>query len=209
MHAELPSSNPQLTILKVGGSLLDLPDLNQRLTRLINHRSGIRPLFIAGGGTAADVVRSWGGIFSLSETDCHDLALQSMQLTASLLERILPQSRVVSSKAESAACWRRGEWPILDVAAWLNETETHRAELPASWDVTSDSLAAWVADKWDAEELCLLKSVDLTAETTIPRASRQGLVDAYFPQIAPRVRKISWCNLRNEPAQLQEWAVPP
>ncbi len=208
MRADVSALYP-LVIVKVGGSLLNLSDLSERIVALRDQRPGIRPVLIAGGGPAADVVRSWDDTFSLGESACHALALTSMQLTASLLERILPQSCVVSSEAEAAACWSCGTWPILDVAAWLNETEANQAGLPESWDVTSDSLSAWVAEKWDAEELWLLKSTELPAETTIAMASRLELVDAYFLKIAPRVRKISWCNLRHEPLELQEWAVRP
>ena len=44
-------------------------------------------------------------------------------------------------------------------------------DLPASWDVTSDSIAAWVAHEVGAERLVLVKA-----------AHGPGVVDEYFPR---------------------------
>lgn len=198
-----------IVILKLGGSLLDLPDLSERMVDLLARHPGVRPLFIAGGGAAADVVREWDRTFSLGESAGHALALQAMHLTASLLERILPRSRVIATVSDAMTSWAGGEWPILDVAAWLNASESHRDGLPESWAVTSDSLSAWVATQWRADALWLLKSVDLPAGLSVSAASDQGLVDPFFPQIASGVVRISWCNLRWETPALQDWSFHP
>ena len=219
-----PSSSPVTIVVKIGGSLLDWPELPSRLKRLLDQRSDVRPVLIGGGGAAADVVRSWGDTFSLSETVCHELALQAMGLTASLLTQIVPQSRIVSSIEEAAECWSRGERPVLSFGPSAvgsphaaspplpnplprsgGEGTKGKAlredcglELPQSWAVTSDSLAAWVAWKWRADELWLLKSTDLPAGISFAEASRHGLVDEFFPRMARRIPSISWCNLRSE-----------
>ena len=66
--------------------------------------------------------------------------------------------------------------------------------LPASWHVTSDSIAAWVADQAGAGRLVLVKEVDGLFADWPPRgeplarltvaelaALRTGGVDAYLP----------------------------
>ena len=187
-----------LIVIKIGGSLLDLPDLPQRLVNLIRQQPACRPLFIAGGGTAADCVRDWHRTFALAESASHNLAMRSMSLTARLLEQIVPGGRCVTSASAAFACWTQGEWPILDVHAWWNSCESHRLGIPESWDVTSDSLAAWLACQWSAEELWLCKSTDDPADLDWQSTSQRGLVDAYFPRVARNVKRVRWCNLRRD-----------
>jgi aspartokinase-like uncharacterized kinase len=53
--------------------------------------------------------------------------------------------------------------------------------IPASWDVTSDSLAAWLANQLKAEMLLLVKSVELTGSSITPsKLSEMGIVDVAF-----------------------------
>ncbi|MDC0274171.1 hypothetical protein OAK91_05515, partial [Planctomycetaceae bacterium] len=68
-----------LVVYKLGGSLLDLPDLGQRLMRLWSRRpEEERRLLIVGGGKFADVVREWDARFGLGDEDAHELAVMSL-----------------------------------------------------------------------------------------------------------------------------------
>ena len=55
-------------------------------------------------------------------------------------------------------------------------------EIPQSWDLTSDSLAAWLANKMKASMLVLVKSIH-TGETDVSalKLSDRGWVDPLFP----------------------------
>ena len=77
--------------------------------------------------------------------------------------------------------------------------------LPRSWDVTSDSVAAYVALHWPADALALLKSVPLPAECDVETAARRGFLDAYFPHLAGRVPQIGWVNLLSDDPSIQRW----
>ncbi len=59
------------------------------------------------------------------------------------------------------------------------------APLPKAWDVTSDTLAAWLAGELKADRLILVKSVDppSAAETAADLAAA-GIVDPLFPHYA-------------------------
>ena len=46
-----------LTVIKLGGSLLDLPDLSDRLQAFFSRHHFERPVIIPGGGQLADEVR--------------------------------------------------------------------------------------------------------------------------------------------------------
>ena len=72
---------------------------------------------------------------------------------------------------------------VLDATKVLQEMEQAkcRARLPRSWDVTADSIAAWIALAWQAEELVLLKSCDPPPDRST--WIRSGYVDEYFPTL--------------------------
>ena len=67
-----------VVIYKVGGSLLELPDLPRRLQDVV--RPDVCPLFVIGGGRTADLVREWDRLHQLGEERSHGLALKAMQL---------------------------------------------------------------------------------------------------------------------------------
>src|SRR5262249_4553585 len=60
--------------------------------------------------------------------------------------------------------------------------------LPPSWTVTSDSIAARVAETAGASRLVLLKSVDVPGGMPWPEAIANGWVDDYFPTAVARLR---------------------
>jgi aspartokinase-like uncharacterized kinase len=62
--------------------------------------------------------------------------------------------------------------PILAPSTWLRRSDP----LPHSWDVTSDSIAAWVAGEVGAERLVLAKAA---------KADLSALVDPHFARALP------------------------
>jgi dihydroneopterin aldolase len=67
---------------------------------------------------------------------------------------------------------------------------TLRAEdVPWSWDVTSDSLAAWLAGRIGAGSVLLVKQVEPPASPVSAEVlAAQGIVDAAFPRLMGTVR---------------------
>lgn len=197
----------RLVVLKLGGSLLLRPDLPCRLRRVLSELAGSRVLVVVGGGTAADVVRDWSHAHQLAEESAHWLAVNSLCLTRTLIQRLMPELREVSSPDEGMRYWRASNSPLLlNVDAFLRHSEPmDPSPLPHTWDVTSDSIAAWVAVRWAADELCLLKSTDLDWKLTVKEARCAGLVDNHFPNVAPQVPLISWCNLARDEPRRTRW----
>ncbi len=196
-----------LVVYKLGGSLLACVDLAARLRAVLEQRPGERSLIVVGGGAAADVVRDWSRIHALSEEAAHWLALRSLSLNRELVRNLLPESREVSSREAAESLWSEGNRPLLlDVEACLREAECRdRSALPHRWDVTSDSIAAWIAARWDADELVLLKSLNLPADLTLAEATRLELVDPFFRCLAHQTPRVSWCNLREKVAGVSLW----
>jgi aspartokinase-like uncharacterized kinase len=188
-----------VTVLKLGGSLLDLADLPQRLRAMLATFPNQRPLLICGGGDAADVVRRWHKTHELDEEHAHWLAMEAIRLNQALLASLLADVEIVTNRVDAVSAWDRGAIALLDLPRFVRDEEAVSPigqHLPHTWDVTSDSLAAWVALRWSAERLVLLKSVDRPCAATITDLAQQGLVDRHFPIIAPRLPQLDWINLR-------------
>ena len=61
------------------------------------------------------------------------------------------------------------------------------ADVPASWDVTSDSLAAWLAGQLGARRLVLMKQVVLSRDpVSADDLAARGIVDKAFPRFLAR-----------------------
>jgi 5-(aminomethyl)-3-furanmethanol phosphate kinase len=191
--------------IKVGGSLLSLPELIERIEWLLDQRPHARPLLICGGGAAADTVRRWQQMHGISDLQAHELALAAMSFNEQLLHSALPHSRLVRDLVELEQAWEHGRWPILQVRAFLHEMQALLVEpLPASWETTSDSIAAWCGELAGATELVLAKSTDLPAHSTLDSARAAGLVDKAFGHHR-RPEHLAWVNLRSDWPVLSEW----
>ena len=73
------------------------------------------------------------------------------------------------------------------------------APLPASWDATSDTIAARIAAHLEARSLVLLKSTSVPAGATREDAARLGVVDPMFPVAARSIPRVEIVNLRGDP----------
>ncbi len=188
-----------VVVFKIGGSLLDLPDLAVRLRQLLAQLEGHQPLLVCGGGIAADMVRQWHRDFKLSEERCHWLALEAIRLNQHLLLELLPECKLIATRDTAASAWQRGRVPLLDLVAFVRDEESQLSvddHLSHNWNVTSDSLAAWVARRWHAQRLTLLKSTNLPPTTNWQQAADAGLVDPHFPQAVKGIPFVEWLNLR-------------
>ena len=197
----------RLVVLKLGGSLLACAELPYRLRSVVRELASCRILIVVGGGAAAEAVREWSRLYALTEESADRIAVRSMSVTRALVMELLPEWGEVSSHDAAIRHWTENPLPLLlDVESHLRQAESAaRAPLPHTWNVTSDSIAAWVAARWSADELVLLKSTDLKPNVTLDQAQRSELVDAHFPQIAAHVPRVSWCNLLDSAPRIQPW----
>ena len=140
-------------VLKVGGSLGRRP---RRLRRLMAALGALAPprtlVVVPGGGLFAEEVRRADRRFALDPSSSHWMAILAMDQSAYLLRHLAAGAVLV----RSPEAIRTGRLNVLAPSAWLLRADP----LPHSWDVTSDSIAAWVARALRAARLVLLKSVD-------------------------------------------------
>jgi aspartokinase-like uncharacterized kinase len=173
-----------IAVVKVGGSLYDLPDLGPRLRRwLAEELADTRVVLVPGGGPVVDAIRHLDRRHGLGEGASHWLALRALSVNAHFLASMLPAACVIGDVAELGRVWDKSRLTVLDVHEFARADEQHPDQLPHSWSVTSDSLAARVAVVLQASQLILLKSTTIPPDVDWRQAGRLGLVDALFAEV--------------------------
>jgi 5-(aminomethyl)-3-furanmethanol phosphate kinase len=190
----------RLCVVKVGGSLLDLPDLGDRLRAWL---ATLPPddivVVVPGGGPTTDVIRTLDQRYRLGEERSHWLALRALTLNAHILACLLPGARIIRQRIDAFLIG--SNLCLLDCHGFAGVDEHTAAgnPLPHQWDATSDSLAARVAVAWRSARLILLKSVTIPVTMSWADAGRAGLVDPLFPVVlsaAASPLEVSVVNLR-------------
>jgi aspartokinase-like uncharacterized kinase len=175
----MTQSHLPLVVVKIGGSLFDHRALGPGLRRWLAEQPPARYLFIPGGGALADVIRNYHRVHGVDEETCHWLAIETMAINARVIEALAPGAETV------------------DALQFCREDESRPNALPHDWRVTSDSIAARVAEVGKASRLILLKSTDLPEKAGWNEAARCRLVDAMFPEIVQRSEiVVNWVNFR-------------
>ena len=178
-----PPDLPLPTCYKLGGSLFDLPDLTDRLAATLHGER--RALVVCGGGAVADAVRGWDRVHRLGEERAHRLACELLGLTARFVAELIG-AELASARDTAGDVWDRGGVCVLDLPRFLEVEEPRDPDPPPhAWETTSDALAAWVARRWPAGKLVLLKSCD----------ERPDAVDPQFARFAAGLT-VEWVNLR-------------
>lgn len=186
------------TIIKLGGSLLGVPDLAGRLASFLGDFSRPRPILLCGGGEAVDLLRRWDRIYDIGDEPSHWIALRLLSVNSRIVARILPRHVVlVDSPEDCPLAWERQRVPLYDPFHFIADVDTDSlSPLPRRWRVTGDSIAARMATTFGAEELVLLKSVTLPARLSYVEAAKREHVDPHFPAAARGIPRVVSVNLR-------------
>lgn len=188
MRAARPPAGPRI-VCKVGGSLLDAGRAPRLMAILGRTAPGLGILALAGGGGAADRIRARHLRGDLDLTKAHWAAVRVLDANAIRLAAAGGDgARVVTDPTEGG---RENPREAGGGPAVLAPFPLLRAEdpLPHGWEVTSDSIAAWVAGRYGAGRLLLLKargdraspdSGDAPRPLAVERAAREGLVDRHL-----------------------------
>ncbi len=152
--------------------------------------AGSATVVVPGGGPFADQVRALQKQRRFDDATAHHMALLAMEQYGRMLAGLQPGLQPAASRSEIARARRAGQ-----TAVWM-PTPMVLADpgIAASWDITSDSLAAWLAGKLRADRLVLVKSVAI-AEASVPASilARRGIVDPAFPDYLARSAREVWC----------------
>ncbi len=146
MPAALVPPGPR--IVKLGGSLHDAPELRPWLAALAT-APGPPRILVPGGGPFADAVRDAQARLGFHDLAAHRMAILAMQQYGLVLQALEPRLGLAETEAEL-----RDGRPVV----WLPWELAGRDEtIEASWEITSDSLALWLAHKLEAPLLLLVK----------------------------------------------------
>lgn len=179
-------------VVKLGGSSANSATLPDWLAAI---KASTRPLvLVPGGGPFADRIRDSQRALGFSDEAAHAMALLAMEQFGHVLIDRAPRLRPARSMDEMRALLSEYKIPV-----WFpSQMALSEPAIPASWDVTSDSLAAWLAGKMNAEALLLIKQTDDFSESDdVASLTTRGIVDRAFPQLFPslcgpanRVRRL-------------------
>ena len=184
------SPAPGPVVIKFGGSLFGRDDWPVLIERLVAAETA-PAVVVVGGGPLVDALRAIDAVVTQPPALMHRLAIDAMGLTA----RLVAVTTGWSLAAEVASGLRPAA-TVLDVPAWLARAG-RMEQLPASWHVTSDSIAALVATACGGR-LLLAKSVPPPcAETDLAALAACGWVDAHFPTAAAALETLGWAAPRH------------
>lgn len=189
-------------IIKLGGSVCQQTTLVPWLQQVARHGDG-KVIIVPGGGLFADAVRAFQAMRAqqpdghLSEAQAHALAIYAMDQTARSLVSMVPELVLVRNPLEIAERgWQHLGLVWLPSEMALNPDLWDSSGLAESWEVTSDSLSAWLASQLEAEHLLLVKSAQQLqtahASYLLPDLQAEGILDVGMTQALSGAGFQSW-----------------
>ncbi|MDP1665958.1 MAG: uridylate kinase [Methylobacter sp.] len=183
-----------MIIIKLGGSLSRSDTLVNCLSAVEKNYQGRAVVIVPGGGAFADQVRLAQQQWQFDDTTAHHMALLAMQQMALMFKGLKPDFSIVPSVEAIQNQLDRQKTVI-----WSPDIiELDNAGIEASWDITSDSLAAWLAKTLSATELILIKSVAIDTRLSLNQLAEQHIVDKTFCEFVAKAGfKVHIVNARN------------
>ncbi len=166
-------------IVKLGGSLsrdARLPRWLQMLAEL----GGGRVVVVPGGAAFADAVRAAQGHWGFDDLTAHNMAVLAMAQTAHMLHALEPRLVLVTDEDAIRRAQHAGQAVLWMPLSLLRDAP----DIITTWEVTSDSLALWLARRLNAERLVVVKACEVKRPHTLQELGAMGLVDRRFDQWA-------------------------
>jgi aspartokinase-like uncharacterized kinase len=150
--------NYKTTIFKVGGSILeDFENLNSTISQLfyLFEKDIIqRIIIIPGGGSFANFIRKIYNELKFTDELAHWMSIISMNYNGIELSKEFPKLEIFEDYDKLKKI--RKTFSIFLPYQFLKEND----KLPHNWQVTSDSIALFLAKKFGLNECFLIKDVD-------------------------------------------------
>ncbi len=106
-------------------------------------------MLVIGGGEFANLIRKYDALIGFSEDVTHETAIDSMDILAKLLNDKLAFTEISYTLEEAIGISNSNKIPIMICSDILKDNEP----FAHSWDVTSDSITAYIASLLDAKLL--------------------------------------------------------
>ena len=157
-------------VVKIGGSLF--PNYAINLAEKLKNTGSV---IILGGGEFANLIRKYNDDVNFSEETNHWAAIDCMDIIAKLVNDKVDSTKMAYSIEEVNAISDEGFTPIFVVSEFLKREDPFEC----SWDVTSDSIAAYVSHILNAN-LLIVTNVNgiYTQEPEEPGSTFISKIDA-------------------------------
>ena len=175
-------------VVKIGGSLLGSPELERWLELFVKYSDG-NIIIVPGGGIFVNAVREAQNLTKISDACAHKLAVLAMDQFGLLLANLNPLLATAKTECEiDERTWQHRAIVWLPSHMVLSDDS-----IPQNWNVTSDSLAAWLAKKLNAKQLVLVKSDKPSAsQLCLKRMTEEGVVDEALNEFMLNANFGSW-----------------
>ena len=194
-------SKAEAWAIKVGGSLFDSKYLMDCLASINKHKNK-KIIIIPGGGPFADQVRLADEKFCLEPHHSHNMAVLAMQQFSYVLASMNSEFILANTAEKINQAWNASKVVIWEPYLMISDQCT----LDKTWDVTSDSLAAWLANELGMRNLLLIKSSEKVLETTdLTELARVECVDIGLQDLVDRYQINAFVIHKSKLDSLSEW----
>lgn len=157
-------------VVKIGGSLF--PNYAIDLAKKLENTNS---LIVLGGGEFANLIRKYDSEINFSQETNHWTAIDCMDIIAKLVNDKVESTKLAYSIDDAITISDEGFTPIFVVSKFLREDDPFEC----SWDVTSDSIAAYISHRLNAN-LLIVTNVNgiYTQEPKEPGSTFISKIDA-------------------------------
>lgn len=150
-------------IVKIGGKILEnrenLESTLSQFKLLLNDDILQKVIVIPGGGSLADFIRSMDDKLNIGDDLAHWMAIYAMNHNGVELCKNFSEIGLIDNYGKLQTCLESESEKWISVFLPYDYL-AREDQLPHSWEVTSDSITLYLADKLKLKECYLIKDVD-------------------------------------------------
>jgi aspartokinase-like uncharacterized kinase len=182
-----------MIVLKLGGSLLSQTILQQWLS-LANQKGKGQLIIVPGGGVFADQVRKTQKYWQYNDGIAHQMAILAMHQMALLFQGLCTELVLVREIDLIPKKLLQNK-----VLIWLPEiSELDALAIPATWDISSDSLAIILAKQLNVKATFLIKSAQIPQNNNLQQLKQIGIIDHACAEMAEKLAVNVKCLQSNQ-----------
>jgi len=190
-------------VIKIGGNLAEEPQrLRALCITLSESAKKYEIVVVPGGGRFADAVRDSDQCFTLSSMISHRMAILGMDQFGLLLSQIIPNSCATYLLSDAKQLSEIRVVPIFLPSRLMFKEDP----LENSWNVTSDSIAAYVASRLHVAKMLLVTDVDGIFTKDPKKHSDARLIEQLSAEELLKLNKRTSVD-RYLPKLLLEWQI--
>ncbi len=193
-----------LRVIKIGGSILLRNNLAATVHQWLDAHPADETMVIIGGGKLIDAVRELDQQHTMSPQQTHWMCVDLLTATASFAAEIFGWPLVATEQEWNVAIEQSKTLPkphgpavptVITPNVFYNRKNSKNKNIldmrvPTDWRTTTDTIAALLAHRIDADELVLLKSCPIVSKMSFTKLAEAGIVDEAFPEIATGLKTI-------------------